>query len=223
MRDVCRKYKREICIGVVVSLITTAILKFGDWLVIVAPSIGASIFETASNILYSFAATYTDNFLLRIFLFGCFGVLVGISASTIKAGIKVYKDTLSLEKKIKDIPRKKLGEISEQAIKELYLEKTFNGPESMPKLIQNGKAIGKASISLIVLITLMYLFIAYFVVAPMNLYNKFERDLIKIAPYIEENVITQLKSDWVCMRNKSDHDKIYVIIDKVKEEYSLPK
>lgn len=47
--------------------------------------------------------------------------------------------------------------------------------------------------------------------------------MVKIAPYVEEAEIIQLKSDWVCMRSKSEYDKIYKIIDQVKEEYLLPK
>ena len=37
MRKLYEKYKREIWVGVVVSLITAAIIKLGDWLITVAP------------------------------------------------------------------------------------------------------------------------------------------------------------------------------------------
>lgn len=69
----------------------------------------------------------------------------------------------------------------------------------------------------------MYFLVVFFVTMPMNLQNKFEQDLVKIAPYVEEDEITQLKSDWVCMRSKPEYDVIYTTIDKIKEEYSLPK
>lgn len=223
MRKIYEKYKREIWVGVVVSLITAAIIKLGDWLMTVAPSVGASIFVTFSNIIYSSAATYTDNFLLRLIIFSGLGMLAGTTVSTIKKGINIYKSVLRLEKRVKGLPKERLNKITEEALSEEKTEKKSEKPESIPMLIQNGKQIGKSSILLIILIVLMYFFIIFFVTTPMSLHNKFEQDLVKIAPYVEEVEITQLKSDWVCMRSKSEYDIIYSVIDKVKEKYSLPK
>ena len=44
-----------------------------------------------------------------------------------------------------------------------------------------------------------------------------------ITPYVEFEQINQLKSDWVCMRQKEDYLEIYEIINAVKEDNSLPK
>ena len=44
----------------------------------------------------------------------------------------------------------------------------------------------------------------------------------QIAPYVEENDVKQLKSDWVCMRSKADYDELYKYIDKIKTENNLP-
>ena len=68
----------------------------------------------------------------------------------------------------------------------------------------------------------LYLFIIFFVTTPMELSNKFEQDIIKVTPYVEEKDIEQLKSDWVCMRSKSDYDVLYEYIDKIKTENKLP-
>lgn len=223
MRKFCEKYKREIWVGVIVSLITAAIIKLGDWLITIAPSVGTSIFGTFSNIIYSLAATYTDNFPLRLIIFSGLGLLVGTTGSTIKKGINVYKSVLCLEKKTKDLPTERLNKITEDALLKQKAEKKSEKPESIPMLIQEGKQIGKNSILLVVLIVFMYLLIISFVTTPMSLHNKFEQDLVKIAPYVEEDEITQLKSDWVCMRSKSEYDVIYSTIDKAKENYSLPK
>ena len=101
MKALYRKYKREIWVGVVVSLITTAILKFGDWLIEVLPVIGISFFETITNILFSLAATHTDNMLLRLLLLGSFSVLVGITAKSTINNMKLYIKVLRIEKKSK--------------------------------------------------------------------------------------------------------------------------
>lgn len=69
-----------------------------------------------------------------------------------------------------------------------------------------------------------YLFLTFFVAKPMSLYNKFELDMVKIAPYIEREQVTQLRSDWVCMRSsQADYDAIYEVIHQVSEENDLPK
>ena len=68
-----------------------------------------------------------------------------------------------------------------------------------------------------------YLSAGFMVIEPMNLYNKFERDVTKITPYVEEHEIQKIKSDWVCMRNKSDYEKIYAFITQIEDTYLLPK
>ena len=42
MKKLYNKYKHELWIGVVVSLITAAIMKFGDWLIEFVPMVGLS-------------------------------------------------------------------------------------------------------------------------------------------------------------------------------------
>ena len=55
----------------------------------------------------------------------------------------------------------------------------------------------------------------------MNFYNKFSRDITKIAPYVEERDIKLLQSDWVRMRSKSDYDEIYEKINEIVETNEL--
>lgn len=61
------------------------------------------------------------------------------------------------------------------------------------------------------------------VLRPSQLWSVFERDITMITPYVEFEQINQLKSDWVCMRQKEDYLEIYEIINAVKEDNSLPK
>ena len=222
MKGFCNKYKKEIWVGVVVSLITAAIIKIGDWFVNVIPTIGTSIFETISNILYSSAATYSDNIVLRLILFSGFGVLIGLSTKTITDGLKIYKAALRLEKNSKNLPEDKLKEINEQATAELEGEKKFNESETIHELVQKGKKVGKGAVLIIIITAFMYLFIIFFITTPMSLSNEFEQDIVKIAPYVEENDVKQLKSDWACMRSKADYDELYKYIDKIKTENNLP-
>ena len=222
MKALYNKYKREVWIGVVVSLITTAVLKFGDWLVDIVPAVGSSVFETISNIVYSLAATYSDNVILNILLLGSFSFLVGTLAKFIAKGLHLFKSSLRLERNSRKFSSVELEEINEQASIELENERNKNTQNTIPELIQHGKRIGKSAVLTLVLIVFTYIFITFSVITPMSLSNKFEQDIAKIAPYVEESETIQLKSDWVCMRSKADHDVIYERINQVKEEHDLP-
>ena len=222
MKELYIKHKREIWVGVVVSLITAAIIKLGDWFITVLPTIGTSVFETLSNVLYSLAATYTDNTILKIILLSGFSFLVGSSIKTVTDGFKIYKSALRLEKNSKKFSENKLKEINEQAVIELGYKDESNKPETISELVQKGKKVGKSAIQLVIMTVFLYLFIIFFVTTPMELSNKFEQDIIKVTPYVEEKDIEQLKSDWVCMRSKSDYDVLYEYIDKIKTENKLP-
>jgi len=222
MKELYIKHKREIWVGVVVSLITAAIIKLGDWFITVLPTIGTSVFETLSNVLYSLAATYTDNTILKIILLSGFSFLVGSSIKTVTDGFKIYKSALRLEKNSKKFSEDKLKEINEQAVIELGYKDESNKPETISELVQKGKKVGKSAIQLVIMTVFLYLFIIFFVTTPMELSNKFEQDIIKVTPYVEEKDIEQLKSDWVCMRSKSDYDVLYEYIDKIKTENKLP-
>lgn len=223
MRELYHKHKKEIWLGVVVSLITAAILKLGDWVIAVLPAIGTTAVETILNVLYSLAATHTDNLLLNILLAGGLSALAGTVAKPVTDGIKLYTKTIRLEKKSRNFTKTELEEINNKILGEMKNEKTKPKQESFMEMLVKSKKIGKSAIWVAVLVLFMYFFIFFFISKPMNLYNKFEQDMVKIAPYVEEAEIKQLKSDWVCMRSKSDYDAIYVVIDEVKAEYSLPK
>lgn len=159
MKGLYNKYKKEIWIGVVVSLITASIIKIGDWFVKVIPTIGTSIFETISNILYSSAATYSDNLILRIILLSGFSALVGLSTKTITDGLKIYKAALRLEKNSKKFSEDKLNELNEQATAELESEKKSNKTETIPELVEKGKKAGKSAVQFILITVFTYLFI----------------------------------------------------------------
>ena len=223
MKELYNKYKREIWVGVVVSLITTAILKFGDWVIAVVPQVGITLFDTLTNVLYSLAATHTDNLLLSLLLFGSFGVLAGTVANSTIEGMKLYIRTLRLEKKAKKYSSEEIKKLDKEIAAEENKHKKESKSEGILETIQEGKRLGKSAVHFVIIAVLTYLFLTFFVTRPMNLYNKFEQDMVKIAPYIEVEQVTQLRSDWVCMRSQADYEEIYKVINCVIEENGLPK
>ncbi len=222
VKELYKKYRREIWVGVVVSLITSAIVKFGDWLLNIAPTIGNNLFDTVSNTLYSLAATHNDNILLHVLLFGGFSILAAYSSKSIIDCLKAYKNAFDLELKCKKYGQDVLEEIADVALAEKINENKQIERKSVPELVQHGKKLGHSAIRLALMVLFAYLFMAFFITAPMTISNNFKSDIVKIAPYVEEYDVKKLQSDWVCMRSKADYDQIYEVIDGVKEAHKLP-
>ena len=166
MKALYNKYKREIWVGVIVSLITTAILEFGDWFITIVPSVGISIFDTVSNIIYSLAATYTDNTLLQMLLLGSFGVFVGTFSKSMIDGIKLYSKVLRIEKKSKKLTPEELETLDTELSIELISNNKKIQNENFCNIIQEGKKIGKSAVLLMCIVIFTYLFFSLFCECP---------------------------------------------------------
>jgi len=221
MKEFIKKYRREVVVGVVVSLITALILKFGDWIIEVVPTVGSTLFESVSNVMYTLAATHSDNMLLGILLLGGLGAMVGSMAKNIIEGLKLYKSVKEIEKRSKNLSEDEIKKLNEEVVQKPLLEEEQK-PESVKDVVSKGKKIGRSTIMIVITIIFAYLFISFCITTPMSLSNEFKQDIVKITPYTEEKQIQQLESDWVCMRSKSDYDDIYEFIDEIKREHSLP-
>ena len=154
MKELYEKYKREVLVGVVVSIITAVIIKFGDWIIAVAPTVGTTILETVTNTIYTLAAIHTDSFLWTILTCGGLGFLIGMMSSSIKRGIHLYGAARHLEKITKGLHQKDLDKLTEKVKLEIN-EKKSEETESLSMIIQKGKQGGKASISLVFTIALL--------------------------------------------------------------------
>lgn len=202
-------YRREILIGVVVSLITTILWGVITWFVRETPKIGLSFLEFGLNTLYRSAAIHSENYASEMLLSSFVGVLIGFLFSFTKHSKSIIK------KKIRSLENKDDAE-----------EKNEN---NLQKAICNEKKIAEMKKSKIfltlgsVFFTCFFVFTIAFVFVPANIYKKFTRDITMITPYVETNQVAQLKSSWVLMRGYDDYKDIYSIIDKVKEMNNLPK
>lgn len=220
MRKIYQEYKREILVGVIISLLTAGIIKFGDWLVNIVPLLGASFFQVLSDAMFTAAAVNSDSVVVGMI----FSALVGIGGGAILIVIidvvRSYKKVYLLEKIARMSPEE-LEEFMAKPSNRCKVTKTKKDDDTL-KLASWRKKLG-VIIIYICLFVLLYVFSALFVIKPMELYSTFQRDMIKISPYIPEKQIVKLKSDWVCMRNKTDYNAIYAAINEVIENYSLPE
>lgn len=74
-------------------------------------------------------------------------------------------------------------------------------------------------LSAFVIILLFTNYATSFAISQTNL--KFKNDLIKIAPYIEENKIKLLQSNWARIKNRSDYEKIITEISIIKNKNGI--
>ena len=172
--------------------------------------------------IYTLAAAQSDNSLV-IFLWAVLiGATLGVSTSRIGSMYSTYTKTQKLERLMKD-----LSESAKENIETGHqISQTSNGKQ-MPtnntkQIIKLGKNLRYKAIVLSIAVIFVYIIIQGFVLKPANLRNKFEQDITMIHPYVEERLVYQLQSDWVCMRSKNDYDRIYECIDNVKKDFSLP-
>ncbi len=218
IKDSIKKYSREIIVGVIVSILTTIVIKAWDWIIDIAPQVGSNIIETIDNLTYSFAAQMSSITLLWISFSCVSSAFLGFIISTISRGFETYIETRKLEKEVK----KMTDEQIEAAELSLYKQDiTTTHTNYIKDSISHGKRVGKSALFCTILLFIVYVMINTFVLQPSHLREKFTQDITIITPYVECGVVQKLESDWILMRNRDDYEAIYEIVDNIKEQNDL--
>lgn len=220
MRDFLKKHKSEIIVGVVVFFITTFLGKIGSWFMSATPKIGSSVLDTIQNTIYTLAATQTSGSFILVIICVSFGVLFGSIAPPLKESISGFITALRIEKDLKTFSDKDIEELNKY-IQTKSDEKPSRPPETVNDTLKKHKHSGFQAIILILLMIVFYIVLILFVFMPMTIRDKFDQDITIIYPYVGEQQVLQLKSDWVQMRSKTDYASIYEYIDTAKEENNL--
>lgn len=76
-------------------------------------------------------------------------------------------------------------------------------------------------IIMVVYFAISLLSITVYGYAPCLFSEKFEREITKIVPYVDDDQIDMLRSKWVSMETKSDYDVIWNKIEDIKQENAL--
>lgn len=219
-KETWKIYKKDIVIGVVTSLLSSAILWFIGWLFNISPQVSATLPVTMENIIYTKAASVTEftPFLLAIEIVSL-AVMTAILAvvfwiATIELRIKKYSER-KLKKMIADAELEKCREESQTSEGEIIYRRKFR--RRLSDMDKESRHLGR---KLWMLLTLNILIIALLmsimvnsVQKPVKLKEQFDLEIQIIAPYVEEDVITKLKSDWVLMCSKEQYLEIYDVIE----------
>lgn len=201
-----KDHKTEILIGIGASIIATIILNSVNLFVKTAPSVGVSFIDTLRNNFYASAASYTDariptilcSFLLGIFLGIIFNLMIFVNKAIHKASkVRSKKDSVPVSDSSDNKTRKK-EKVDMRELRFLFNLSCFAS---------------------IILLILAFVYGGL----PMDVYQKFNKDITIITPYVEDNEIDLLKSKWVLMENYTDYLEIYNEIDRIKDANQIPK
>lgn len=213
------KYSKEILIGIIVSLLTAGIIKGLEWVKEVAPIAGNSFLNLFLDLFYRNLARISDNsLLLAIFsiILVCF---MGSLFNIVQKGFSVAQESIAWGKKMKELlADKENGTVKESVSKE---KKNRTSKEIAENNIKDGKKLKRYSAFCFIFFIMYILYFFCFHIVPVSMWDVYKRDITKITPYVEQEEIDMIQSNWCCMKNKEDFDDIYEIINEVKEKHNL--
>lgn len=221
MLNSIKKYKRDIIIGIVASIVASLIIGIGNWCISAVPKMGSSIIETLINIKYTLAANQTKNSLSIILLSCVMGCFAGTVFALFHSAVHTLIETLKLKKVLNTIPDEVKDKLNSSSTTQEISKKDKKEKESVDELIQRSKHTSLQSILGCIILIVSMVFFAETIIAPASIRDMFEIDIEMIYPYVEEKDIFQLKSDWVLMKSKDDYIAIYEYVDRIKEENAL--
>lgn len=229
-KETWKSYKKDIVIGVVTSLLSSAILWFTGWVFEAAPRIGATLPVTIENIIYTKAASVTEftPFLLVLELISVTTMTVVTVAVFITVTIKwrVRKESERVFREA--VANAELEKCREEAQtteeKKIYKRKLRRRISAFEKEIRRlGKEMWFLLIISVLMTVLLLGIMVNFTQKPIELKEQFDLEIQIISPYVEEEVITKLKSDWVMMYSKKQYQEIYKIIDAELEKQGISR
>ena len=221
MLNSMKKYKRDIIIGIVASIVASLVIGIGNWCISAVPQIGSSIIETAVNIKYALAANQTKNSLSIALLSCVMGCFAGTIFTLFRSAVYTLIETLKLKKALNAVADEVKDKLNKSSTTQEISKKDKKEKESVDELIQRSKHTSLKSILVCIILMISMVFIAETIIAPADIRDKFDKDIDMIYPYVEEKDIFQLKSDWVLMKSKDDYIAIYEYVDRIKEENAL--
>lgn len=196
---------------VILSIVSSVIV-----LVLIEPAIrlaqgmGKGIIKTFQNFFYyqcanSLSTAFSDVVSL-IFFVGICCVYIAVLWGLLK--VFYIKTKLGIIKKQSD-----------SNIDETELASILNKTEKSKTL--TSKKLRMIATLATILVFLLFIYIVFYIAYPVAQKNNFDLDLIKISPYVSEEKIFILRSDWTQMQEKSDYDRIYDFINETKSANKL--
>lgn len=139
--------------------------------------------------------------------------------------IELYREEKKIQKAAKLLGKIRPNDVnlSEKDQLDLFDKVTKNVlKKQKPKKEETSKTARRGIVLAILIMVILAFFTELFLLFPLDLVDKFEHDITAITPYVEEPMVQQLESDWVCMRSENEYKEIYRVINEIKQEHDLP-
>ena len=213
-----QSHKSQIIVGIVVSIVTAIIIKFGELILLLAPKAGNSVWGALRDSIFYNAGRFSVTTPIIILVSGL--ATVGV-ASTISLSLST----------LRTVKHRKFKDEVNQMISKKEADPSFSLSNDDIKMIEqyteklkkesSTKTIKKSMVVSILLWLFLVTYIWCTIVLPSGLNHEFERCVTLIAPYVEERDILMLRSQWVSMEGKKDYDEINKTIWEIREQHNL--
>lgn len=219
MKNWIIKYKNEILVGVICSIIVAVIMKAGTILALFLPRAGNTLWGSFVDYIYYRAAIQSSVSLLgNIFP----EILAVLFASFIVFLIKTFRTISKVETVDKVLKAVEKHDSEDKNIEELQeAKKELEKLEKKEKRRPSTKATKVLAIILLLWGIYFFVWNATCVYYPVKLWHDYQIDITQISPYITEQKEKMLNSQWVSMKSKADYDVIYQVINQTKEDCGL--
>lgn len=220
IKEWCKKHSSEIVVGVICTIITTVFFNMCTIVREVAPTAGNSVVRFFSNYYYITLSKTTEFSIFSALFSFVFGIGIGVIIIVVNKGFSVAKRAINGANRIIT----SLNNETEETVKSENKPKiTREDIENEAKdILKQGKKMKRMTILFIVLCVIGIVDLFVFSVMPNIMWRAYQRDIVKIDPYVESRELEMIKSDWACMQTKEDYDNIYEYINEIKEENKLP-
>lgn len=226
MKEFFTKYKKDVVVGVITSIVASFIWSIGDTVVQGLPDVGNSIVRSWINGMYSAAAGITQYtvgqwglfLLLCICLFGYFFVAIDC-IKTLMTSHRILQSVALIEKS--PILPETNGEVTPPNEHQPEKKKRTDAQDIKKETQKLAKKTVLSLVKNVILSMFTIVFLFSYGLYPLYLNNMFARYSTIIRPYISENEYHMLLSDWASMKTKDDFDTINAYVLKVRQENGL--
>lgn len=198
---------------IVPGLITTALWELGQYVWGKLPEAGKSLFQYFEDIPYRQASSLRIGGLVIAILFI---TVIFLTIKTILPVIKSLRKVWKARKVLKSLKQVKTN-IADTHIKADKKEEN-DLPQDLSEITKEIVWIGIKGV-LLSLFTCFWLF--QVIIFPLFLNDTFDRYIVIVAPYTDDDTIKKLKSDWMLMETKEDYEAIDASITEILEEHNL--
>ncbi len=227
MKKWFREHKSEIIVGVIVFFITSLFTIVGKWLIFAIPPASSSFLSFLRNLIFIIAAQHNGHKVSEYFVFG---IIICFSILTARIAVKGFRLTNKvssyekIEQKLDELTQLSKEDLKKKKEELDSIKQQVNKAKKKLAKKEHQPTTKTTRIMFALILCFLIIYIAglfMYGMLPVALWNTFDISITQIAPYVEEQQIKVLRSQWTQMRSYEDFKQIDNFILNVKQENGL--